>query len=181
MNSIVEKFSATTKTSLQAFEGIATQAQANFEKLTELNLAASKAALQESFSHVQSLLGAKDAQQLAALQKSFIAPLTEKSASYTRHVQAIFAGAGTEFTKSVEAKSAETQKAIGDLISNVTKNAPAGSESAVAAFKGALASGQAALETAQASAKKAIEVAQSNFAAATRLTTDAVHKAANAG
>ena len=180
MNSIVEQFSAAAKSNLQALEGFTTQTHTSFTKLAELNTAASKATLSESFGLGQSLLGAKDPQQFAAIQSGLFTQLTEKSAAYAQHVQAIFAGNGADFTKNVQAKTAETQKAFADLIAKLSKNAPAGTEAAVAAFTNALASGQNALEIAQTSAKKAIEVAQSNIAAATQLTTDVVKKSAKA-
>ena len=177
MNNVLEQFSATAKSNLQAFEGFATQAHGIFEKLAELNLAASKAALTESFSHGQNLLAAKDPQQFAALQSVLFTQFTENSAAYAQHVQAIFTGTGADFTKNVEAKTAEAQKAFAELIAKLSKNAPAGTEAAVAAFTSAIASGQTALETAQTAAKNAIEVAQSNIAAATKQTTDIVKKA----
>jgi phasin family protein len=177
MNRILENFAATTKSNLQAFEGLATQAHSSFEKLAELNLAASKAALTESFGNAQSALVAKDPKEFAALQSGVFTALTEKSAAYAQHIQSIFAGTGADFTKAAEARAAESQKAIADVLANISKNAPAGTETAVAAFTSAFTTGQKAFESAQTSAKKAIEVAQSNFAAATKQTTDAVKKA----
>lgn len=177
MNTTAEQFIAANKANLQALQGFTSQAFAGVEKLVELNLAASKAALGESFSHVQAVLGAKDAQQLLALQSGLVKPLTEKSAAYVQHVQTIVTGSGAEFTKAVEAKTAEAQKAFDGALENLTKNAPAGSESAVAAFKNALTAGQNAFESAQAQAKKAVETAQSNFTAAATQTADAVKKA----
>jgi len=177
MNTTAEQFIATNKANLQALQGFTTQAFAGVEKLVELNLAASKAALGESFNHVQAVLSAKDAQQLLALQSGLVKPLTEKSAAYVQHVQTIVTGSGAEFTKAVEAKTAEAQKAFDGVLENLTKNAPAGSETAVAAFKNALTSGQNAFESAQAQAKKAVETAQSNFTAAATQTADAVKKA----
>ena len=160
MNNITEQFSASAKSSLQTLEGLATQAHATLAKLAELNTAASKAALTESFGLGQSLLGAKDPQAFAAIQSGLLSQLPEKTSAYAQHVQAIFAGTGSEFTKNVEAQAAETQKAFADVMAKLAKNAPAGTEAAVAAFTSAFTSGQTALETAQTSAKKAIEVAQ---------------------
>jgi phasin family protein len=170
MNTTAEQFIAANKANLQALQGFTTQAFAGVEKLVELNLAASKAALGESFNHVQAVLGAKDAQQLLALQSGLVKPLTEKSAAYVQHVQTIVSGSGAEFTKAVEAKTAEAQKAFDSVLENLTKNAPAGSETAVT-------SGQNALESAQAQAKKALATAQANFTAAATQTADAVKKA----
>src|SRR5659263_64524 len=106
MNTTAEQFIATNKANLQALEVLTAQAYAGFEKFVELNLAASKAALGESFSHVQSILGAKDAQELIALQSALLKPLAEKSAAYAQHVQTIVTGSGAEFIKAVEAKTA---------------------------------------------------------------------------
>ena len=166
MNNFAEQFITTNKTNLQAVQGYTTQAFAGVEKLVELNLAASKAALGETFSHVQAALAVKDAQEFLALQAGMFKPMADKAAAYAQHVQAIVTGSGAEFTKAVEAKTAEAQKAFAGVLENLTKNAPAGSETAVAAFKNAMASGQNAFESAQTQAKKTIESAQSNFAAA---------------
>ena len=178
MHNTIEQFSATSKANLQALEGFTTQAFAGMEKLVELNLATSKAVLGESFSHVQAVLGAKDAQELLALQSGLLKPLADKSAAYVQHVQTIVTGSSAELTKAVEAKTAEAQKAVASVLENLAKNAPSGTETAVAAFQNALTAGQTALESAQTQAKKAVEVAQTNFTAATKQTVDAVKKAA---
>lgn len=180
MNNTTEQFIATNKANLQALEGLASQAFAGVEKLVELNMTASKALLGESFRHIQAVLAAKDAQELMALQTGMFKPLAEKSAAYAQHVQTIISGSGAEFTKALEAKTAEAQKAFSGVVENLEKNAPAGTESAVAAFKNALTAGQNAFESAQTSAKKAVEIAQSNFTAATTQTVDAVKKTSKA-
>ena len=177
MNNIAEQFVTTSKTNLQALQGFTTQAFAGMEKLIELNMAASKAALGETFSHAQAAMGAKDPQEFLALQAGMFKPMADKTAAYAQHVQAIVTGSGAEFTKALEAKTAEAQKTFAGVLESLTKNAPAGSETAVAAFKNAMAAGQNAFESAQTQAKKAIESAQSNFAAAATQATDAVKKA----
>ena len=77
----------------------------------------------------------------------------------------------------IDSSDVEAQKAFTGAVESLTKNAPAGSESAVAAFKNALTAGQTALESLQVQAKNAVETAQSNIAAATTQTVDAVKKA----
>ena len=177
MNNPNEQFIATQQSNIQAIEGLATQAFAGFEKLVELNMAASKALLGESFNHVQAVMAAKDAQEILTLQSNFFKPLAEKSAAYAQHVQTIVTDSGAEITKTVEASSAEVQKNLSGVVESLTKNAPAGTESAVAAFKNALTAGQSAFESAQSSAKKAVETAQSNFNTVSTQTADAVKKA----
>ena len=177
MKNTAEQFTATNKANLQALQGFTTQAFSGLEKLVELNMAASKAVLEESFAHTQAVLGAKDPKEVLALQSGLLKPLADKSAAYAQHVQAILTGSTADFTKAVEAKTAEAQKAFDGVLENLTKNAPAGSETAVAAFKSALTAGQNAIETAQAQAKKAVETAQATFTAAATQAADAVKKA----
>jgi phasin family protein len=177
MNFNAEQMTATSKANVEALKALSTQAYAGFEQLVELNLTATKALVTESFSHAQALLSAKDAQQVLALQSGLVQPLTEKSVAYGRHVYTIASDAGAEFSKQIEAKLAETQQVIAQLVDNVVKNAPAGTEPAVALFKTAFTSSQNAIETAQASAKKALELAESNVTAATNQAVKAVTSA----
>jgi phasin family protein len=158
---------ASHKANLETAQGLSAKALSSVEKLAELNLAAAKALVSESFAHAQSLLAAKDVQAVVALQTGLIAPSAEKAVSYGRHVYGIAMEAAAEVSKVLEGKAAEGQKAFNQVMDNVTKNAPAGTESAVAVLKSALASSQSAIESAQAAAKQALSVAESNVAAVT--------------
>ena len=160
MNNAIEQFIATSKASLQALEGMASHAQEGIEKLVNLNMAATKATLGESFSHARSVMEAKDGQEIMALYSGMAQPLVEKSTAYVQHIQTITTDAGTGLSKSVEAHTAEAKKAFDALVETFVKNVPAGTESTMAAFKNALTLGQTAVESAQSSAKKAVEGAQ---------------------
>ncbi|TXT40831.1 MAG: phasin [Comamonadaceae bacterium] len=173
-----DQISATNKTNLDAVQNLATKSFAGVEKLVELNLAATKAVINESFAHVQSLLSAKDAQAFFALQTGLLAPLAEKTVSYGRHVYGIAVETGAEFTKAAEGKAAEAQKSFNQVVENVAKNAPAGTESAVTVIKSALASSQSAIESAQSAAKQALAMAESNISA---VTEQALSVAASVG
>ncbi|MDO8248570.1 MAG: phasin family protein [Rhodoferax sp.] len=165
MTYTAEQLIATNQANLKMLEGLTNQAYAGFEKLVELNLAASRALFAESFSHTQALLGAKHPQQVVALHVGLIQPLTQKSIAYGRQVYTVVAETGSEFSKAGEAKLAEAQTAFADLVDNLAKSAPAGTETAVAAFKSAVNVSQNVIESAQRSAKKAVDLAESNFTA----------------
>jgi phasin family protein len=162
-----DQITATNKTNFDAVKGLTTKSYAGFEKLVELNLAAAKALMSESFSHAQTSLSAKDPQQFLALQTGLVQPMVEKAAAYGRHVYGIAVETSAEFTKAFEGKAAEAQKTFNQVVENVSKNAPAGTESAVAVLKSALTSSQNAIESAQVSAKKAMQVAETNLNAVT--------------
>jgi phasin family protein len=178
MNNPAEQLVAAGKANLEAFEGAAKKAYAGVEKLVELNMAASKAAMGESFSYAQAVMTAKTPQEFVAVQTGFFKPLADKSTAYFQHVQSIATEGGAEFTKQFEAKLVEAQKAVEASVEQLVKNAPAGTEAAVAAFKDAVSNGQKAVEQTQAAIKKATATAQANFAAASKQATDLAKKAA---
>lgn len=162
-----EQVAANQKAVVELAQGLATKSYAGFEKLVELNLAAAKATMAESFGQLQANMAAKDPQQWLALQTAALAPAAEKVVSYGRHAYSIAVETNAEFTAAIEAKAAEGQAAFGQVIENLVKNAPAGSETAIAAMKNAIATSQNAIESAQAAAKQAVAMAESNVAQVT--------------
>ena len=177
MNNPAEQILAAQQANLQAFESAIGKAFGSVEKLVELNMAASKAAVGESFSHAKAVLAVKTPQEFMSLQTAFFQPMAEKSTAYFQHVQSIATEGSADFTKQFEATVADAQKAFGASMEQLSKNAPAGSEAAVAAFQSAVTQGQKAVEQTQAAIKKATAQAQANFAAASKQTTDMVKKA----
>lgn len=166
------------KSNLETAQGLATQSFAGFEKLVNLNVTAARALVSESFDHAQALLAAKDAQQFVALNLGQVAPNAEKAVSYGRHVYGIAVETTAEFTKAFEGKVAEGQKVFSQTVENLSKNAPAGTEQAVAAIKTAMASSQSALESAQSAAKQALAMAESNVNAVTEQALNVAGKVA---
>lgn len=168
-----EQIIASQKANVETLFGLTAKAFEGVEKLVELNMTASKAALAEAAGNTQALLSAKDAQELLAVQASLFQPLAEKTASYSRHLYEIASGAGAEFGKTLEAQATEAQKKFLAVVDNATMNAPAGSETAVAVFKSAVAAGNNALESVQKAVKQASEVAEANFNAVANTAVNA--------
>lgn len=159
----VEQVMASHKANIETLLGLTSKAFEGVEKIVELNLTASKAALAESGEHAKAVLSAKDAQELMALQSSMFQPLAEKTAAYSRHLYDIASGSTAEFTKVVEGQAADAQKNLMSLVDNAAKNAPAGSDTAVAVMKSAVAAASNALESVQKAVKQATDVAEANF------------------
>lgn len=168
---------ATQKANLETLNGLTNKAFEGVEKLVELNLQAAKAALAESQEHTNALLSVKDAQELLALQAGLLQPLAEKAAAYSRHVYDIAAGTASEFSKTFEAKVAESQAQFASMVDQAAKNAPAGSDTAVAMMKSAVAAANNAFESVQKAVKQATDMAEANFnavaASATSVTKSA--------
>lgn len=168
---------AAHKANLDTLFGLTSKAFEGVEKLVELNVTASKAALTEAAGNAQTAMSAKDAQELLAMQASLFQPLAEKTAAYSRHLYDIAQGTQAEFTKAFEAKAAEAQANFAGLIDSAAKNAPAGSETAVTMMKSAVAAANNAFESVQKAVKQASDVAEANFNA---VSTQAVAAAKTA-
>jgi hypothetical protein len=166
MNFNAEQFTSAQQANLTAAAELSQTAFAGFERLVELNMAAGKAAVGESFANLQALMGAKTPQDMMAAQAALVQPAFEKSVSYGRHLADIANSTSAVFTKAVESKMAESEQTVKSLVENSLKNAPAGSDAAVAAIKTAFEAGQTAAETLKKVAKQAADTAESNIKAA---------------
>ena len=173
----VEQVMSSHKANIETLLGLTTKAFEGVEKIVELNLTASKAALAESGETAKAMLSVKDAQELLALQSGLFQPLAEKTAAYSRHLYDIASGSTTEFGKAFEGQAADAQKKFMGLVDNAAKNAPAGSETAVAVMKSAVAAANNALESVQKAVKQATDVAEANFNAVSATAVNATKQA----
>lgn len=158
-----EQILASHKANIETLFGLTSKAFEGVEKLVELNVQATKAALAETANHTQAILSAKDAQELLALQAGLVQPLAEKTAAYSRHIYDIASAASAELSKTFEGQAADAQKKFVGLVDNAAKNAPAGSETAVAVMKSAVAAANNAFESVQKAVKQASDIAEANF------------------
>ena len=162
-----EQVLAAQKANVQTLFGLTGKAFEGVEKLVELNLQVAKSALGEASDATSAALSVKDAQELLSLQASFLQPTAEKAAAYTRHVYDIAAATNAEVAKVAEAQVADAQKKFLGLVDSASKNAPAGTENAVALVRSAVAAANNAFESVQKAAKQAADVAEANFQAMT--------------
>lgn len=158
-----EQIMASYKANIETLFGLTQKAFEGVEKLVELNVQATKAALAETANHTQAVMGVKDAQELLALQASMVQPLAEKTAAYSRHLYDIASAANADLSKTFEGQATDAQKKFVGLVDSASQNAPAGSEAAVAVMKSAVAAATNAYESVQKAVKQASDMAESNF------------------
>jgi phasin family protein len=180
MNFTAEQMMATQKANVETLFGLTTKAFEGMEKLVELNMQVAKTMLAESAETTQAAMSVKDAQELLALQASLLQPAAEKAAAYSRQLYEIMAGTNAEVSKFAEATMSESQKKVLAVVDNAVKNAPAGTESAVALVKSAVAAANNAYESAHKAAKQAAEVAEANFQAMSNTAVKATQSAVKA-
>jgi phasin family protein len=169
-----EKLASANKANVETLLTLANTAFASAERLAALNLNTARTLLEESVSNAKSLLGAKDAQDLVGLQSSLGQPAVEKIVAYSRSVYEIATQTQEEISKVFEGQFAELNKNVASALDIAAKNAPAGSDVAVAAVKSAIAAANSAFDSMTKAAKQVTEIAEANVAAATNATVRAV-------
>lgn len=160
-----EQFLAAQKSNVENLFGLTNKAFEGVEKLVELNLQVARTAIGEAADTARAAMSVKDAQELIALQASLLQPAAEKAAAYGRHLYDIAAATNAEVSKVSEATAAEAQAKFLSVVDTAVKNAPAGSENAVALVKSAVAAANNAFEGVQKAVKQATDVAEANFQA----------------
>jgi len=176
-----EQLLAAQKANVETLFGLTNKAFEGVEKLVELNLQVAKAAMGEVADTTKAALSVKDAQELLALQASLLQPAAEKAAAYSRLVYDIASTTNAEVTKVAEAQMAEAQHKFMNVVDNAVKNAPAGTENAVALVKSALSAANNAYESVHKAAKQASEVAEANFNAMTNTAVKATQAGTSKG
>lgn len=176
-----EQVLAVHKANVETLFGLTNKAFEGVEKLVELNLQVAKTTLAESADTTRAALSVKDAQELLAMQAGLLQPAAEKAAAYSRHLYDIAAATNAEVTKVAEEQVADAQRKFMTLVDTMVKNAPAGSENAVALVKSAVAAANNAYESVHKAAKQAAEVAEANFQAVTSTAVKATQGATKAG
>ena len=162
-----EQIQEANKANVEAILAAANTQFAAFEKLASLNATALKAAFEDSLANARALAGAKDLQEIVALQTSFAQPAMEKAIAYSKSVYEVATSANAELSKVAEQRASELNENFVSLLDKVTKNAPAGSDAAVAAVKSMIAAANSAYDNLNKVAKQATEIAEANVAAAT--------------
>lgn len=160
-----EQIIAAQKSNVEVLFGLTNKAFEGVEKLVELNLQVAKAAMGEVAETTKAALSVKDAQELMALQAGLLQPAAEKAAAYSRHLYDIAAATNAEVTKVAEATASDAQAKFMAVVDSAVKNAPAGTENAVALVKSAVAAANNAFEGVQKAVKQATDVAEANFQA----------------
>ena len=173
-----EQFSAAGKAGFDNFFAVASTGFTGFEKLVELNVATYKALFDEASSTARAVLEVKDAKEFLAFNASLAQPALEKSISYSKQVYGIVNQTQTALRAAAEEQSGSVQKEFANLIDKSLKNAPAGSETAVAAVKSAIAAATSAYDNASKIAKQALDMAEANFANAASKAAENVKAAA---
>lgn len=173
-----EQFASANKAAADSLLTIANASLANAERLAVLNLNTARAFFSDSAVSLGALLAVRDVQGLFTLQSALAKPAVEKAVAYSRGVYEILNESTGSLTQIIEGQTTEFKKNFSAAVEQSLKNAPAGSEPVVAAFKSVLSQADTAYETMTQSARQAKATIETTLASANAATMKLMAQAA---
>lgn len=170
MNTDTEQFVAANQAAVDALMAVASTALASAERITNLNLSAARAALEDTASSTRAVMAAKDPQAALSAQTALVQPNIERATDYSRSLYAISAQTQQEMSKLFEAQLGAFQQTFVGMFQQAAKAAPAGYEH-IAPLQNAIAAASAAFANLNNIGKQFAEGAQANIDAFTKATT----------
>lgn len=177
-----EKLQATQKANLELLQQLNSKVLKGFEQLSHLQISTLRSVSEESFANASKLLAARDPQTFTSVLGTIAQPAqqAERVMEYGRQVYDLVSSLQADIAKLGERQAARNTQQVQELVEEIAKNAPAGSESAVAVLKSAVETAGNVLETAQKTAKQAAEIAENGIAAAASAAGQATREATKA-
>jgi phasin family protein len=148
----------------------------NAERIINVQLGASKNALEETVKNAKAVSEIKDVQEAIALRAKLAEAGVEKAMSYSRNVYEAASETQAELTKLAEEALSAYTKGITNLVDKAAKSAPAGSDAAVTALKSTVAATTAAIDSFTKASKQVADFADASVKAATQATAAAINK-----
>ena len=142
----IDQMTAANEAAIEQFSYFAKLSIANVEKFAELGLGAARESVALATKHAQSIAGARDANEVFALNSAAVEPALKRAYALSRTAFETAAETSNEVKRVVEKQNAELQKAAVAAIEEAMKYAPAGSETMVANVKSAIAAAQSAYD-----------------------------------
>lgn len=169
----LEQFAAANKASVDALLTLANTALSSAERIASLNLNTARSLLENGVANTKAVIGAKDPQEALNVSAAQIQPAVEQILAYNRSLSEISKQSKDEVSSLLESQFGDFQQQVSSLIEKTVKNAPAGSDVAVAAVKSALEAANAAFGNMRSVVKQAADITQANIDKVTSATLDA--------
>ncbi|CAN0625413.1 Phasin (PHA-granule associated protein) [Burkholderia multivorans] len=130
-------------------------------KLAELNTRFTRSTLKDAFEMARNAAGKP--QDWLAIQGSLAAPMAEKIQAYSDELLGIVSSTQAEILRAAQAEGAAYVSRFQTLVEDATKNAPAGSNAAIAALNSAVIAANTLYRTIGKTEEPADEAARGNF------------------
>jgi phasin family protein len=166
MYSATEQFAELNKANVTQATKLAALAIENTEKLFKLNLSAAKVALAQSVEGASAVASIKDVQDLVSLRAKYAESGVQSALGYSRSLYEVASEAQAQYSQFAEETWSAYTKGVAAWVDKASKSAPAGSESAVNAFKSTFAASTAAFDQFHKATKQVVHLADASVRAA---------------
>jgi len=178
MSISTEQFLATQKDSIDNLVAAQTRLFSGFEQLVNLNMDLFKASIDEVAEKTQKAAGLKDVQEATSFASELSQPTVEKAVDYGKSVFEIVSKLQSDIAELAEKQLNLNQQQAAEWVDQLAKNAPAGSEGAVALLKSSVVSFSNLADNAFKAMRQAAELNEANVNAATGAVIKTAEQAA---
>jgi len=161
-----EQLTAAQKANAEVMTTLLRTAFDGVERLTALNMAASREFFNNTMAGTQQLLGAKDANAIAKLNSELAQPNAAKWMDYSRSVYELVAEMQKEVTSVLESQYSSFTKNATSAVEKAKTSAPVGGDVFAATMQSMLNASTKAFENMTGMAKQLSDIAEANISAA---------------
>lgn len=175
---IQDQISVATKANLDAnlalYASLTHKTLESVEKLINLNINTVKASMEETSTVARKMLSAKDPQEFFSAIAEQAKPKFNNAIAYGSNVANIASSTQSEFTKAAEVQIAQVSRKVNEMVEEISKKAPAGSENMVAIMKTAMGNVGNTYEQITKTTKQAVEALEANLTSTANQVAQAV-------
>ncbi len=179
-NPNIEQLAAAQKANTEVMMALLRTAFNGVERLTALNMAASRDFFNNTVATTQQLMAAKDANEVAKLNSELAKPNVEKVVDYSRSVYDLVAEMQKEITSVMEAQYSSFTQNASSVVEKATASAPVGGDVFAATMKTMLGASTKAFDQMTSMAKQLSDIAEANMQVATKAAAPAKTSATSA-
>ncbi len=168
-----EQLTAAQKANAEVMMALMRTAFNGVERLTALNMAASREFFNNTVANAQQLMSAKDANAVAKLNSDLAQPNVDKMMAYSRSVYDLVSEMQKEITSVMEAQYSSFTKNAESAVAKAKASAPVGGDVFAATMQSMLGASTKAFDQMTSMAKQLSDIAEANLQAATKVAAPA--------
>ena len=170
-NANIEQLTAAQKANAEVMMALLRTAFNGVERLTALNMAASREFFNATVSNAQQLLAAKDAGTVAKLNSELAKPNVDKLVEYSRSVYDLVSAMQKEVTSVMEAQYGSFTQNAAQAVEKAKGAVPVGGDVFAATMQSMLGASTKAFDQMTSMAKQLSDIAEANLQAASKAAT----------
>jgi phasin family protein len=168
-----EQQTAAQKANAEVMMALLRTAFNGVERLTALNMAASREFFNNTVANAQQLMSAKDANAVAKLNSDLAQPNVDKMMAYSRSVYDLVSEMQKEITSVMEAQYSSFTKNAESAVAKAKASAPVGGDVFAATMQSMLGASTKAFDQMTSMAKQLSDIAEANLQAASKVAVPA--------